>query len=276
MRHILCSLIFSITIWSQVEPQRIISQTVGTDELLIDLCEPSRIAALSFLSRNPDYSDIAEIAGRFAQVVDGSAEQILKYKPDLVLFTSYSRPELVEQVKRAGIPIIVFDRFNTLDDVYVNIRTLGKAIGRSKAAEDLIRQCEERVSVLQNRLNGVSRSRVLSPSLNGYLAGMGTTFQDLCDYAGAINVVGEAGLRGHSPTPSEALMRWKVDYLVLSSSAVSNNLINLRKHPSYSVLSATQEGRVVLIPQALLSSVTHRRIRGYEIMAQQLHPGSFK
>jgi iron complex transport system substrate-binding protein len=253
-----------------------VSQTVGTDELLIDLCEPNRIAALSFLSKNSAYSDIVLAAQKFPQVQDGSAEQILKYKPDLVLFTNYSRPELVEQIKRAGIPILVFDRFNTLEDVYENIRKLGKAIGRVQAAESLIRQCEDRVSLLQKRIKGVIPRRVLAPSSQNYLAGTETTFQDLCDHAGAINVAGEAGLRGHSPTPTEALMRWKVDCLVLSDTRVSEKIATLRKHPSFGILSATQTGRVILLPEVLLSSVTHRRIRGYEMMAQQLHPESFR
>lgn len=276
MRPIILSLLLVSLLGSQELPQRVVSQTVGTDELLIDLCEPHRIAALSFLSKNPSYSDVVIAAQRFPQIQDGSAEQILKYKPDLVLFSNYSRPELVEQIKRAGIPILVFDRFNTLEDVYRNIRILGTALGRTKAAESLIRQCEDRVTALRSRLQGVVPRRVLAPSSYHYLAGSQTTFQDLCDHAGAINVAGEAGLRGHSPTPTETLMRWKVDYLVISDIEVPEKLATLRKHPSFGALSATQAGRVILLPEVLLSSVSHRRIRGYELMAQQLHPESFR
>ncbi|MFM8234613.1 MAG: ABC transporter substrate-binding protein [Holophagaceae bacterium] len=276
MRSIILSLLLVSLLGSQELPQRVVSQTVGTDELLIDLCEPHRIAALSFLSKNPSYSDVVIAAQRFPQIQDGSAEQILKYKPDLVLFSNYSRPELVEQIKRAGIPILVFDRFNTLEDVYRNIRILGTALGRTEAAESLIRQCEDRVTALRSRLQGVVPRRVLAPSSYHYLAGSQTTFQDLCDHAGAINVAGEAGLRGHSPTPTETLMRWKVDYLVISDIEVPEKLATLRKHPSFGALSATQAGRVILLPEVLLSSVSHRRIRGYEMMAQQLHPESFR
>ena len=71
-------------------------------------------------------------------------------------------------------------------------------------------------------------------------------------------------------------MRWKVDCLVLSDTRVSEKIATLRKHPSFGILSATQTGRVILLPEVLLSSVTHRRIRGYEMMAQQLHPESFR
>ena len=276
MRPIILSLLLVSLLGSQELPQRVVSQTVGTDELLIDLCEPHRIAALSFLSKNPSYSDVVIAAQRFPQIQDGSAEQILKYKPDLVLFSNYSRPELVEQIKRAGIPILVFDRFNTLEDVYRNIRILGTALGRTEAAESLIRQCEDRVTALRSRLQGVVPRRVLATSSYHYLAGSQTTFQDLCDHAGAINVAGEAGLRGHSPTPTETLMRWKVDYLVISDIEVPEKLATLRKHPSFGALSATQAGRVILLPEVLLSSVSHRRIRGYEMMAQQLHPESFR
>ena len=132
--HSCIAFVLSVTLWGQGIPQRIVSQTVGTDEMLIDLVEPHRIAALSFLSTDPAYSDVAQEARAFPQLKNGSAEQIIKFKPDLVLFSSYSRPELVEQVRRTGIPILIFDRFDSLDDVYRNLRMLGKILHREAQA----------------------------------------------------------------------------------------------------------------------------------------------
>ena len=47
------------------ELQRVVSQTVGTDELLVAIADPDEIAALSHLSRDSDFSAIAEQAAAY-------------------------------------------------------------------------------------------------------------------------------------------------------------------------------------------------------------------
>ena len=46
------------------EPQRIVSQTLGTDEILLAVCPPERVVALSNLAEDGDYSTVVEEARR--------------------------------------------------------------------------------------------------------------------------------------------------------------------------------------------------------------------
>lgn len=253
-------------------PQRVVSQTVGTDELLVALGEPAQIAALSHLSRDPEYCAVAREAARFPQLAEGDAEAVLRHRPELVLVSSYTRPELLAQLRRSGVRIFSFDRFNTLEDVYAGLRALGDLLGTRSRADALIQGCETRVAALQSRLKGVTPKRVLVPSVYGFTAGKETTFQDLCEHAGAVNVAAEAGLRGHAPTPSEAMLAWKVDALVLSR---EDSFDRIRDLPPYKFMAATRGRRFVTIPGVYLSSVTHHRVSGYEALAKALHPERF-
>ena len=71
---------------------RVVSQTVGTDELLLALAAPEQVAALSHLARDPAFSAVPGEARRYPQLqVNGDAESILRYAPTLVLFANYSR-----------------------------------------------------------------------------------------------------------------------------------------------------------------------------------------
>ena len=72
-------------------PRRVVSQTVGTDDLLMAIAEPSQIAALSHLARDERYSPRARDAGRFPCLTNGEAEDILRFRPDLVLVASYTQ-----------------------------------------------------------------------------------------------------------------------------------------------------------------------------------------
>lgn len=258
-------------------PVRVVSQTVGTDELLLALAEPEQVAALSHIARERVFSAVAEQAKRYPQIAVGDAESILRFQPTLVLFADYSRAELVEQVRRAGARVLIFDRYRSLEDAYANLRMLAVELGAEARAEAVIAACEERVAALRARLAGVSPVRVIAPSTYGVIPGSATTFQDLCDYAAAENLAATlGGLRGHEAPPIEQMLTWPIDRVVLAGDSLEEQVALYRKVPPYQYLAAVREGRAVLIEPWQLSCVSHRRVDAYEALARALHPEVFR
>ena len=256
-------------------PSRIVSQTAGTDEMLMALADPGQIAALSVLSRNPDYCYDTDQAAKFPQLKASDAEAILRFHPDLVLMASFSRPETVAQIRRAGIAVILLDRFDTLEDTCADLRLIGQAAGHGDRAEALIASMRARVDALAKRLSGAPPARLLAPSTYGYIAGRDTTFDDLCRHAGAVNVAAEAGLEGHAPIPAEQVLAWKVDALVLEGTDRAAALARVRQVAPFKYMDATIQGRCVLLPEALLATVSQHRVDAYEALAKALHPDRF-
>jgi iron complex transport system substrate-binding protein len=257
---------------------RIVSQTVGTDELLIALAEPEQIAALSHLSRDSVYSAVAEEAKAYLQLESGDLETILKYRPTLVLGADFSRMELLQQVENAGVRVMRFTCYETLEDAYSNLRLLARELGPRAEfkAERIIESCEQRVAKLQQRLAGRERVRVIAPSTYGVIGGAGTTFQDLCNHAGAENLASTlGGLVGHEAPPIEQMLNWPIEQVVLAGESVSQALRPYEKLPPYPFIEAIKQRRVVLIEPYMLSSVSHHRIDGYEVLARALHPEAF-
>lgn len=271
----LLALLFAGVLAFAGAPARVVSQTVGTDEMLMALADPGQIAALSAVSRNPDYSYDATRAAKFPQLAASDAEAILRFHPDLVLMASFSRPETVAQLRRAGVPVLVIDHFDTLEDTYADLRLIAKAIGHGDRAELLIASLNARVDALAKRLAGVTPLRLMAPSAYGYIAGRDTTFDDLCAHAGAVNVAAEAGLRGHAPIPSEKVLVWKVDRLVLEGTDRAAALARVRQIAPFKYTNAAIQGRCVLLPEALLSTVSQHRVDAYEVLAKALHPDRF-
>ena len=259
-------------------PQRVVSQAVGTDELLLSLADPGQIAALSHIGRDARFSQMAVEASRFPALRSSDAESVLRFRPDLVLVASYTQPETMFLLKRAGVRLVVLDHFDTLEEVYTSLRILGRELGQEARAEALIAQCRAREEALAARLKGVKPVRVLAAGSYPFTAGAGTTFQDLCDHAGALNVAAEAGLKGHVPTPSERLLTWNPEVLVVSGDRPDDPDIRARlaQIPHYRALPAFQAGRVVVLPGPLMASVSHRRLEAYERLARALHPERFK
>ena len=255
-------------------PQRVVSQAVGTDELLLALADPGQIAALSHIAQEARFSPVAAEAKRYPLIRESDAESVLRFRPDLVLATSFTRPETLSLLRRAGVHLVVLDRFDTLEDVYASIHLLGRELGQEARAQALISQCRSRVEALAARLRGVKPVRVLSATVYPFTSGTGTTFQDLCDHTGALNVAAEAGLRGHAPTPSERLLLWKAEALVVSDDPGIQ--ARLGEIPHYRALPAFKAGRLVPVPGPMMSSISHHRIAAYEVLARALHPERFR
>ena len=260
------------------EPLRVVSQTVGTDELLLAVAAPDQIAALSHISRERSFSAVAAAAEAYPSIDRGDAETILKYRPDIVLVADYSRGELVAQLQRAGVEIMSFGNYASLDDAFDNLRGLAHRLGPDAEvrAEAVIADVQARAARLRERLAGATPVKVIAPSTYGVIGGAGTTFQDLCDFAAAENLAAAlGGLEGHAPIPRERMLTWPVEKVVVAGDDVASALAPFERLPPYQFMPAVREARVALIDSYMLSSVTHHRIEGYERLARELHPERF-
>jgi iron complex transport system substrate-binding protein len=259
-------------------PVRVVSQTVGTDELLLAVAAPEQIAALSHISDDAAFSAVAAQALAYPKLERGDAESVLKYRPTLLLVADFSRTELVEQVRRSGVRVLVFDRYDTLEAAFDNLRRLARELGGAAPAraEAVIAESRQRVEQLSQRLAGVEPLRVIAPSTYGVIPGRATTFQDQCDHARAINLGATlGGLTGHAPPPNEQMLTWPIDRVVVAGASLESALAPFRKLPPYAFMPAIRENRAVLLEPYMMSTVTHHRVAAYEALARGLYPERF-
>ena len=209
--------------------------------------------------------------------LNGDAESVIKFGPALVLCADYSRPELVAQLRRAGVQVMIFDHYSTIEDAYANLRMLARSLGTGGRAESVVADCRARVLALKKRLEGVTPVGVIAPSTYSLLPGAGTTFQDLCDHSGAENLAATLGhLVGNAPQPSEQMLVWPVDFVVVAGTTPAKGLAPYLDTPPYEYMAAVRDRHVVLVPAWVLGCVSHRRVLGYEILARTLHPEAFR
>ncbi|MCF3649918.1 ABC transporter substrate-binding protein [Synoicihabitans lomoniglobus] len=261
------------------DPIRVVSQTVGTDELLLAVADAEQIAALSHLAAETEFSAVVAEARDFPLLTKGGdAETILKYRPTHVLVADYSRADLVAQLERAGIVVMKFTKYHTLDDAFENLRWLAEVLGpeAEARAERVIADTQARSRALATRLDGVRLVKVIAPSTYGVIGGAGTTFQDLCDHAGGENLASTVGgLTGHEPTPRESMLTWPVEKVVVAGKDRAMALEPYARLAPYQFMAAVKDGRVALIEPWMMSTVSHHRVAAYEQLARELHPEVF-
>jgi iron complex transport system substrate-binding protein len=240
-------LLFSTALAAQGAPSRIVSMNVCTDQLLLQLVEPERIASLSYLAVDPRYSPYAEAARRFT-LNRGRAEEVIALAPDLVLTSQFSASFTASLLERRGYQVQRFGFANDLDDVAEQVTTLGALTGRSAQAAALLETLQTAVTASSARLRPVLEGgRAVFLSNNGFVYGSDTLQDSFLRSLGLVNVASEAGLYGPAPMTLEALLAAKPTLVFMppASSEDAQLAHPLLRHPVWQRL-AGQVRRVAL------------------------------
>jgi len=85
-------------------PQHVMSLSMCTDDLLLELLPPERIASVTYYSRDPGNSYQWPLAAK-VRVNSGTVEEVLAEKPDLVLAGTYTTPAARSLLKKLASAI---------------------------------------------------------------------------------------------------------------------------------------------------------------------------
>jgi cobalamin transport system substrate-binding protein len=258
----------------QREPQRIVSQTLGTDEILLAICPPERVVALSNMAEDGDYSNAVEEARRIPGGTTEGPERILQFKPDLIFVASYSRAETIELLKASKAPVFRFANFDSIADIKSNIRTVGYATGTDFEAERIIRKMDEDLAAIRARIpKSESPARVMSYDQLGYTAGSNTIFDDVVRAAGAVNVSAEQGIKGFAKINSEKIVEWQPDFLITGANRGKEKSVRdrLLEDPAVETSKAARAGRIIVIDNRHFLTVSHHVVRFVEDVANGIY-----
>ncbi len=260
-------------------PGRIASVTLGSDEILLDLVDTSRVLGVTYMATNPAISNIADRLDGIAHTdLAANAEYLISLDPDLVILASYNDPALIDQLLDASVPVFVLADFNTLDDVRANIRLLGRITGEDARAEELIETMDERLAAVRAAVEPFPRVRVLYYETGGITYGPGSTVDEIITLAGGINVIAEQQLGAYPLIDEELVLALDPDVVLVSAGFGSSGdaVAQFVANPAFGTLRAVQAGRVIAIPNAHMTNVSHYVVRGVEDVARALYPDAFK
>jgi iron complex transport system substrate-binding protein len=168
-------------------PQHIMSLKVCTDELLLDLVPSSRIASVTFLSREKAALKVWP-QGAAVPVNHGTAEEILATKPDLILTDPFMAPSLRPLLAKSGARILEVPPAENFEQIRAVTRLVAKAVGEEARGKALIAQMDAELrEVAAHR-----PKRALSIAEwggGGFVPGTGGLFDAMVTAAGARNVV---------------------------------------------------------------------------------------
>jgi iron complex transport system substrate-binding protein len=255
-------------------PRRIVSETLGSDELLFGTCAGDQLVGVSSIARDPLYSNVVEQARERELPSTNTVEQIVELRPDLVFVASYSPAEQVELLRSTGINVFRISNFDRIQDIMGNVRTVGYATGNDRCAAALIARMNEslgRVAAIASK--HTTAPRLMEYGTAGYTAGAHTLIDEMFRVVGARNVSAEHGIHGSLRIDSEAVAFWQPDFIVAGAPHGESEQVRrtLLADPAIGNSRAAREGRLIVIDDRFLLCVSQFIVPAIEQLSESLY-----
>ncbi|GLF93975.1 ABC transporter substrate-binding protein [Streptomyces yaizuensis] len=216
---------------------------------------------------------------------DVSAESVLSLRPTLVLAETVSGPdESLQQIRDAGIPLIVVETAKGLDDVGPRIDAVARALGVPAAGTELKKRTEDRIAAVQKDIPVPAdgeKPKVAFLYLRGtasvyLLGGAESGASSLLEAAGALDAGKESGLtKDFTAITSEALAKAAPDAILVMSKGLESvgGVDGLVEIPGVAQTPAGLDRRVVSVPDGVLLNYGPRTDEVLTSLVEQLYAG---
>lgn len=161
-----------------------------------------------------------------------NAEAILQLAPTLIITdTSLGPWAVIEQLRDAGVSVVVVDAHRTMENIDDITTQVGAAVGMPGPAEELAERTRTQIDEATARIDAIApdgdRLRIAFLYLRGqsgtyYLFGDGSGADSLIEAVGAIDVASEVGVTGMKPMTDEALVAAQPDVVLVMTSGLES------------------------------------------------------
>lgn len=201
---------------------KLVSVSLCTDQILLQLARPEQILSLSHLARDSRSSLYSEAAHRFAYN-NGDAEEIYALQPDLVLASSFGHIHSLALLEARGITVLRVPPSSSVQDIIENLQAIGLAVNAKQQTEKLIdqmqaviRSSKAIVSEPATRISAIETLKLfIHYDVNGYVHGKQTLLHDFARQAGFRSIGDITDIDGYQAISLENLVELDADLVSL-------------------------------------------------------------
>lgn len=264
-------------------PQRILSYSLGHDELLLALVDKSRFAAVGPFTGDAAYSNVAGLAADLPTFEKG-VENVLAAKPDLVIVSKFTDADIVGLIQEAGVPVARPALESSAEGNIPTILLMGYMLGVEERAQELVAEIEDRLALVTGRVpppGDPERPAVISMTRYSdvlYAAGADTTEGGILETAGGVNAAARDGIAGHQTISVESVAAMSPDVILITQPVEygANELReDLLSHAALAEVPAVKAEMVHVVDSRKYTTLSHWNVRGIEQTALMLYPDRF-
>ena len=205
---------------------------------------------------------------RIGALRQSSAESILSLDPSIVITTTaLSPPAVAQQVRDAGVPVLIVDEATSVELAKRRIQDVGEALRSADKATDIITAIETQLAeaaTIQAEMD--VKPSVLFIYTRGAamvnVSGKGTGADAIVELAGGQNVITQ--YEGYRPLTAEAAVSSQPDIILAPSHGVEmlGGMENFMNQPGLKLTPAAKNGHVRAVDTGMLLSFGPRLGKG--------------
>ncbi len=226
------------------------------------------------------YPPEAQRAPKIGYMRTLAAEGLLAQKPTLLIGgESAGPPAVLEQLRGAGIPVVIIASPTTLAAPAQKIRAVAAALGVPAEGERLATQTQTEIDAARAlAARATSKPRVIFLNVRGnqvqQISGKGAPAQAVIEAAGGIDAGTDAGVVGYKPITPEALVAGQPDFYLLFTLGLESvgGVDGLLKIPGVDQTPAGQHRRILDYEDQYLLGLGPRTGQMLHELVLALHP----
>lgn len=254
-------------------PTRVVSLAPSITEMLFSLGLDEQIVGVTEFC---DYPLAAQSKPKVGYA-NYSVEALVALRPELVMAPKdFLRPDLQSKLKQLKIPLFVLEA-HTVEDILLQIHTLGKMFEKVPAANELTQDMRQRLADIRRRVETPPARRVLyvlnsQPLIS---VGPGSFIHQMIGLAGGVNIAAQAGV-AYPKLSMEAVLRDDPEVLIFPSGVVETvPRSEQQQWFRWESLSAVKQQRFHEVSANLVNRPGPRIIEALEQLARAIHPELF-
>lgn len=209
-----------------------------------------------------------------------AAEGILALRPTVIIGNDNAGPPaVIEQLRGAGVPVVIFAFPSTLEGALAKQRTVAQALGVPEVGEALAARTQQEIdAALALAARATTKPRAAFLYVRGattqMIAGKGTAASALITAAGGIDAGSTSGIEDYKPITPEALVAAKPDVLILLSAGLESigGIDGLLALPGVAQTPAGKNRRVLAYDDLYFNGMGPRTGQALMDLVKGLHP----
>ena len=263
------------------KPERIITASIGHDEVTLALVPRDRLVAVGSVTKNETYSNVASLVKDVAEI-SRDPETIVAQSPDVVVTSPFFPAEAIEALSSTGIPVVQTELKHDPDARIDSILLMGYIFGEEERAVEFASEVRDRHDALVEITGKASpKPRVLALTQYSdklWVAGGNSTEGGVITAAGGANAAEEAGIEGNQTTSLEGVIAMNPEVIIIAQPlefGAEDFRQSLLANEALAEIPAISNEQVHIVEGKHFTTLSYWNIRGAEDLARILWPEDF-
>ncbi|MDE3131849.1 MAG: ABC transporter substrate-binding protein [Acidobacteriota bacterium] len=239
------------TVRLATRPARIVSLSASATEDLYAVGAGKQVVAVDSYSTYPKRAPHTKLSA-----YKPNAEAIAKYRPDLVVISN-DQDQIVAQLGKLRIPVLVEPAAANLAGVYGEIRQIGRATGHTLGAKRVVARMKRQIAAIVRSTPRPNPPLSVYHELDQtyYSADSHTFIGQLYSLLGLRNIADKASSASHYPQLSaEYIISANPDLIVLADTVCCGQTqATVAARPGWNTIKAVKTGMVVPVNDSIAS-----------------------